>query len=330
MNRTCLVFVILFVAKSSSVLELPFKNAEDGVHQAIVDVQIGTPAQSFKLSLGFLSYCPGLIVYSTKTHKDGFDATASSSFKRTGDYKEGLKVVGSTGTDNLQITDSSGKPQNLVQKPLTVIDDGFCVNLTTLSLARSTSDNPNSFVDSVLSTETDKIATLKFDKLPDNNGNLFGISGLISLGSRLPDFCSSKWNTFIDDPTEFGYNWQFKIDRIATGKFASTQVGHVHFRLDTGWITLGPDVYDQVANELQVSNYEMPCDAGKDIVLTINGFELHVKPEDYMGGNVMDTCLFRGNRGYDNDSFELPNTIFKRYCLMFDYQNGVAGLADKL
>jgi hypothetical protein len=44
---------------------------------------------------------------------------------------------------------------------------------------------------------------------------------------------------------------------------------------------LPSDTYDQIAKELGVSDSVLSCDTTKDIIFTINGFDLHIKPEEY-------------------------------------------------
>jgi hypothetical protein len=70
--------------------------------------------------------------------------------------------------------------------------------------------------------------------------------------------------------------------RVSSGKYAFSQPGTAKVNIYTPDFALSHETYEHIADVLGVVNGQVPCNATKDIVFSIYGFDLHVTPDDYI------------------------------------------------
>ncbi|PIC23610.1 hypothetical protein B9Z55_017256 [Caenorhabditis nigoni] len=318
----------------------------------ILKVDVGTPAQSFRLSLDTASSflwvldinCISKDCHGASNHgqKSTYNFSDSSTFiEGAGIFVaqfDGQSISGYLGKETVSFGGLTLKnqdfgsaqllPQLYVEQPIDgVIGFGFpamAVNGTRTPL------------DGLMPMLDQQMFSVWMDrKIVTSRG---GPGGLVTFGAMDTVNCFADVNWV---PLTVKSYWGFDLDGFKIGSYERTKKEKVISDTGSGWIGAPPTVISAIVKatgakyDWNLELYVVPCSTMKtqpDIKLTINGIEYTIPSVEYILDLLLDngqcalTFFGFGATGF-GPTWVLGDTFIRSYCHFYDYGNMRIGLA---
>jgi len=124
------------------------------------------------------------------------------------------------------------------------------------------------------------------------------------------------------------------LDSFKVGTYNKKNPGQALIRINSPYFTLPQGVYQDVLRALRAFNHnQIPCDSSHNITYTVGGLDLVLGPDDYVDRsrqNGTGNCFFRGSEQFGTDNFQVPTTVLRNKCLLFNYETKEIGLTRKM
>ncbi|KAI6234195.1 hypothetical protein M3Y99_00827100 [Aphelenchoides fujianensis] len=337
MNSRSAFFVCCLLAVghgwAKSAVNLPFDGAEWTLD---VSLNIGTPPQKVSFVV-FSQYADGepMIVANSPQYPEGmFNRTQSTTFQQLQPLFDHLhNRVGENATDVLTLGDEGltvELPLRYYDQPFEDVIDGMDVlfDASGFGLTRST-DGQQSFFQTVLEKFEQKTVVFSYDQVLGRPS--YNVSGVLTLGGKAEDRCADDWVVQPEVPwSETADQWSMAINEVTFGAYTYDSPGSLRFQ-PAWWPLAMPQKYqDLLVEAIGVPSWDhVPCDTQLQLVFSVGGKEIRVLPDEY----VMSRGDGNGCYVYaaDAEQFLLPNTVFRRHCLLLDYsENFSVGFATRL
>ncbi|KAI6231118.1 hypothetical protein M3Y95_00347500 [Aphelenchoides besseyi] len=325
--KVLLVLLGLLSYGNSKSIDWSFRSGDDQI--LLLNMTIGTPGQF--VSVGIVEGGAYNDVAVSDLRSGGvFNPSASTSFVQTGtDYDfDNKTVIGIFGTDTFQFGNSS----SMKKKSFKVYNNQSWFPTTPghIGFGRTSKDS-QSFVDSIISELDERVVVFAYDHVGDSANS----SGTITFGSRHSDRCADDWILVSEHISELFFGeWMVEIDTLVVGKYEYDSPGQMGVSLASRPLLVPETYYLVILNNLNAGLlHDVDCDILTDIVFTIDQLQIHISPEDYLDKsqqNETGTCYVQIDKIDDYETFYLPNSILKRYCLMYDYAQFNVEFATRL
>lgn len=124
--------------------------------------------------------------------------------------------------------------------------------------------------------------------------------------------------------------------RVSVGKFTSYTPGIALIFGGSPNFALPDAIYSVLVDTLGINSDDnwIPCDVTQNIVFTVGGLDLILTPDEYIIKDQNGKCYFMGYNAaddelFDDNQFALPNTLFRKRCLLFDLEKKQIFFADR-
>ncbi|KAI6238699.1 hypothetical protein M3Y99_00651300 [Aphelenchoides fujianensis] len=193
-------------------------------------------------------------------------------------------------------------------------------------LRRAAADEALGFVESLVQAGDSKTLIVAYKSLN------FSLAGSFVIGGQ-SDLCGSEWSmaaetNYTERPD---VQWALSIDELTVDVYTLDSPGQAVFALDDAGLKLPKPIYQKVLSALNATDADiLPCNIQTEVVFTINGVDLRLQPADYLDRSeeaATGLCHFQGYRINGNAGFVLPNTLLRRHCLKYDYEQKQVGFA---
>ncbi|KAI6226317.1 hypothetical protein M3Y99_01305500 [Aphelenchoides fujianensis] len=321
---------VLFLLFSSPVLSnakaIEWTFTADGASHQLLKLSVGTPPQPLTVGLADFGECENLQVSG-----DVFTTGGSITFVQTGVYEQDEERVGVFGQDDVQVGDDGVAFRT---KPFILFDPGVWIDETDGRISWNRLDNASaSFIQSVLKELDEQIVVFSFDQVT-HSIDVFG-SGVITLGARPTARCAPEWKYVPESPFLQPYDqWSTAVDEASFGAYTFDAPGYAHFSLFNTQTAVPKAIFDAFLQFLGAPDeFNVPCDATGDFVLTLGDVEIRLTPADYLDRSQeksQDRCWVYMDYNDEGTDFFLPSTIWNKHCLLLDYAHLQLGFADRV
>ncbi|KAI6233121.1 hypothetical protein M3Y99_00947600 [Aphelenchoides fujianensis] len=318
--------------RAKSAVNLPFEGEEWILK---VRLNIGTPPQdvSFVVFGQWGNGEPMIIANSTQYPEGIFNRSQSKTFQQFQPLYDHLhNRVGVNATDVLTLGDDGQTvelPLRYYDQPFDDLIDGMSVGFDAsgFGLNRPT-DGQQSLFQTVLEEFEQKTVVFSYDQVLGRP--LYNVSGILTLGGKAEDRCADDWVVQPEVPwSETEDQWSMAINDVSFGAYTYDTPGSLRFQ-PSWWPLAMPQKYrDLLVNAIGAQSWDhVPCDTQLELVFSVGGKEIRVLPDEY----VMPRGDGNGCYVYaaDAEQFLLPNGVFRRHCLLLNYENYSLGFATRL
>ncbi|KAI6185131.1 hypothetical protein M3Y99_01957900 [Aphelenchoides fujianensis] len=283
-----------------------------------------------------------------------YDYTQSPTFEFVSTYfdYDGVTPIGVYGKETFTIGGKTVESKPFAVRNDSIFQESYGNGTGVIGFGMPTFPNDfGNFVQSLLDAEDEKVVSFSYDTVPQWNDNQTVMAGVISIGGRQPDRCSSDWTVWPTAPFEDEYfgPWGVELTDVSAGVYtwdheASLSLldhqsifclqGQVLFSLTSPYFFFGETIYKPLLESMgSIGPGWVSCDYAEDLVYTLGETEVHIAPADFIDYNSDQgngQCAFLGWETFCDHCYSLPNTVLRGKCLMYDFGNEQLGITNQL
>ncbi|KAI6230289.1 hypothetical protein M3Y99_01075400 [Aphelenchoides fujianensis] len=322
------IALLLFVLPALAAAKINWPFSYYNVDYTLLNITVTSSGQTLHLDFGDFGAGHSSNLYVAASY---FNFSSSLTFNQTAEIVDSENRTGIRGTDDFTFGNENATFLNL---PVDVLDvdvrGGEKIGEVGWNVP---TDGSLSFIQSVLKELEEEVVVFSFDPYDF----LTLAPGLITLGGRPADRCSSGWTRVPTIPiTRPEDQWAVALDEFSFGYSTFEAAGSVRFSLRWGNANLPLKYKAPLYRAWGVASDArgLPCNTTLDLVFRVGETEIRLPATDYVSQNQHWTATgYCGSNIFFHDTedeFTLPATIFQRHCLELDYAHARMGFAPRL